>query len=64
MATGSSQLRVRRAECLVLLGRYSEAQDIVHDMLRADRSATAGGRGLELRGGEEVMDGRRAVKLA
>ncbi|KAF0293586.1 DnaJ subfamily C member 7 [Amphibalanus amphitrite] len=36
VATGSSHLRVRRAECLVLLGRYSEAQDIVHDMLRAD----------------------------
>ncbi|XP_037086026.1 dnaJ homolog subfamily C member 7-like [Pollicipes pollicipes] len=36
VATGSAQLRVRRAECLVLLGRYAEAQDIVQDMLRAD----------------------------
>lgn len=36
VATGSAHLRVRRAECLVLLGRYAEAQDIVHDMLRAD----------------------------
>lgn len=36
VATGSSHLRCRRAECLVYLGRYSEAQDIVHDMMRAD----------------------------
>ncbi len=35
-ANASRQLKIWRAECLTLLGRYSEAQELANDLLRQD----------------------------
>ena len=36
ISSASRQLKISRAECLVFLGQYEEAQEVAYDILRED----------------------------